>query len=280
MNEAQGSLVGPAAVDMSGRYAIVTGGSKGIGAGCARALIAAGADVTILARGEESGRATAAALTAEGPGRCDFVAVDVSDLDALAECIRSLSESRGQLDTLVNNAVSFPGWKPVDDITQAVLLETLRVNMGAYFVASQAALPFLRRTRGTIVNLSSLSGELGGWHDALYSSTKGGITAMTRALAVEEAANGVRVNAILPGNILSDARARGEAALRNGQAFHDYIERWQWLGRSGTNEEVGNVALFLASPMASFCTGICVVVSGGLELGYGVKEPYPDFDAG
>lgn len=127
--------------------------------------------------------------------------------------------------------------------------------------------------------MSSLAGELGGWHDALYSATKAGITGFTKALAVEEGVSGVRVNAILPGNIVSDARVRGEAATRRAQDFHDYLERWQWLGRSGTIDEVGNVALFLASDLSSYCTGITVNVSGGLEIGYGVKEPYPDFNA-
>jgi NAD(P)-dependent dehydrogenase (short-subunit alcohol dehydrogenase family) len=178
---------------------------------------------------------------------------------------------------LVNNAVRFPGWRPIDDISQDVIIDTLRTNLGAYIVGSQAALPYLRQTRGSIVNMSSVSGEIGGWHDALYSATKGAITSFTKALAIEEAANGVRVNAILPGNIVTEARVRSEAQHLRSDEFHDYLERWQWLGRSGTIDEVGNAALFFASDMASFCTGVSLIVSGGLELGYGVKEPYPDF---
>jgi NAD(P)-dependent dehydrogenase (short-subunit alcohol dehydrogenase family) len=269
--------VGPAAADMTGRVAIVTGGSKGIGAGCAHAFVAAGATVVIVARDAVAGAATANRLSSEGPGRCIFQPTDVSDFTTVRRVIDDVVTAHGRLDTLVNNAVLFPGWRPIDDVGEDLITETLRVNIGAYIVGSQAALPHLRRTRGSIINVSSIAGAVGGWHDALYSATKGAITSFTKALAVEEAANGVRVNAILPGNILTEARVRSEASVFRGQDFHDYLERWQWMGRSGTIEEVGNAALFLASEMASFSTGISLVISGGLEIGYGVKEPYPDF---
>ncbi len=274
-----GIPVGPRALDLSGRTALVTGGSKGIGAGAAAALVAVGAHVVIVSRDASAGEAVAAEITAQGPGECRHIAGDVADFGLLRRVVNAAANQSGRLDILVNNAVFFPGWQPIDTITDDVIHRALTTNVGAYVVASQAALPYLRRTRGSIVNVSSISGAIGGWHDAVYSATKGAITSFTKALALEEAQNGVRVNAILPGNIVTDARLKSEAATSRSQEFHEFLERWQWLGRSGTVEEVGNAVLFLASEMGSFCTGISLIVSGGVELGYGVKEPYPDFNA-
>jgi L-fucose dehydrogenase len=262
---------------MSGRVAIVTGGSKGIGAGCAHALVAAGATVAIIARDPGAGKATAERLTSIGPGRCVFEQLDVSDFAALRRVIVDIAAAYGRLDTLVNNAVLFPAGGRIDDVDEGHLAETMRVNLGSYVVGCQAALPYLRRTRGSIINVSSLAGELGSWRGTIYSATKGAITSFTKSLAMEEATNSVRVNAILPGNIVSDARRRAEAATLRPEELSEYLERSQWLGRSGTIEEVGNAALFLASDMSSYCTGISLVISGGLELGYGIKEPPPDF---
>ena len=206
-----------------------------------------------------------------------FRQCDVSDASAVQALIDGVVQEFGRLDCLVNNAIAFGGWKAIDEIDLELAERLLRTNILGYFVSAQRALPHLRRSKGTIVNVSSLGGELGLWHDSIYSASKGGITALTRSLAVDEAIHGVRVNAILPGNILSDARTRAEAASAQPEKLHDYIERWQWMGRSGTIDEVGMAALFLATPMSSFCTGISLVISGGLELGLGVKEPYMDF---
>jgi NAD(P)-dependent dehydrogenase (short-subunit alcohol dehydrogenase family) len=264
-------------LDFSGRVVLVTGGSKGIGAGVAEAFVRAGATVDVVGRDEADGAATAGRLEI-GLGTCRSRSVDVADFDALRAAIADTAATHGRLDVMVNNAAYFPGWQPIDDVSDDTLLRALRTNVGAYVVGSQAALPHLRRSGGSIVNIGSVSGELGGWHDAVYSSTKGAIASFTRALAVEEAGSGVRVNVILPGNIVTEARHRSVGASDDPDLTHRTLERWQWLGRSGTVGEVGDAALFLASPMASFCTGISLVVSGGLELGYGAKVPYPELE--
>ena len=263
--------------DLGGQVAIVTGGSRGIGAGIAGALADAGATVAILGRDESSGRETASEITARGAGRVEFVRCDVARLDDLRETVDRVAGEHGRLDCLVNNAVTYSGAVALDDLELELLERMLRTNVVAYFVASKAALPHLRRTGGRIVNVSSLAGELGLWHSTAYCATKGAITAFTRALAVDEAANGVRVNAILPGNIMSDTQVQGIAASADPEGFQAYVESWQWMGRIGTIDEVGQAALFLASAMSTYTTGTCLVVSGGLELGAGPKGPMTDF---
>jgi NAD(P)-dependent dehydrogenase (short-subunit alcohol dehydrogenase family) len=125
--------------------------------------------------------------------------------------------------------------------------------------------------------MGSLTSVLGHHLATIYCATKGGISAFTKALAVDEAKNGVRVNAVLPGNVLTQSRADLEANMKNGRAFHDYVEKWQWTGRSGTVEEVGQACLFLASDQARFITGVELILSGGAELGFGPKVPIPEF---
>jgi NAD(P)-dependent dehydrogenase (short-subunit alcohol dehydrogenase family) len=107
----------------------------------------------------------------------------------------------------------------------------------------------------------------------MYCASKGGIAALTKALAIDEARNGVRVNVVLPGNILTARRIERLAEMENGEAIDNWVDSWQWPGRSGTIEEAGHACLFLASDGASFITGIELIISGGAEIGYGIKVP-------
>jgi NAD(P)-dependent dehydrogenase (short-subunit alcohol dehydrogenase family) len=181
----------------------------------------------------------------------------------------------GRLDCLINNAGQHPPHKTIDEFSIADFIALLQLNLVSYFAASKSALPYLRRTRGSIVNMSSLTGHVGQSGATTYSATKGGITAFTKALAIDEAKNGVRVNAISPGNIVTQSRLDHEARAQDRQALHEHIESLQWMGRSGTIEEAGNACLFLASDAASFITGIELLLTGGAELDTGRKAPMP-----
>jgi meso-butanediol dehydrogenase/(S,S)-butanediol dehydrogenase/diacetyl reductase len=130
-------------------------------------------------------------------------------------------------------------------------------------------------TRGSIVNINSVVAKMGAWHDSAYSATKGAGTAFTRSLAIDEAPGGVRVNGVLPGNVVTENRFRVENAMRDPAAFHDYVEACQWLGRSAKPEEVASVVLFLASDAASYITGANIPVTGASELGIGLKTGIP-----
>jgi NAD(P)-dependent dehydrogenase (short-subunit alcohol dehydrogenase family) len=259
------------------KVALITGGSKGIGSGCAKVFTEAGGTVVICDRDQVNGLRLADQLSAEGPGTCHFEECDVRRPVDIERVVRTAIARHGRLDCLINNAGVAPPPRPIDDLSVEDFDELLRMNLVSYFVGCKLALPYLRQTRGSIINMGSLTSNLGHHRLTIYCATKGAISAFTKALAIEEAANGVRVNAVLPGNILTQSRVDYEARMKNSQAFHDYVEKWQWLGRSGTIEEVGYACLFLASDQARFITGIELILSGGAELGFGPKEPMPEF---
>ena len=252
---------------------LITGGSKGIGSGCARVFVCAGARVLICDIDEETGRALAAELTATGPGECHFEPCDVGQPAQLERIIEQTVARFGRLDCLINNAGQHPPHQPIDDFSIEAFKELLQLNLVSVFAACKYALPHLRKTRGSIINLGSIVGAIGQWQATTYCASKGGVHGLTKALAIDEAEHGVRVNAILPGNILTQSRLDFEAGMEHGQAFHDFVETWQWTGRSGTIEEAGNLCLFLASDAASFITGAELHLTGGIELGQGPKVP-------
>jgi NAD(P)-dependent dehydrogenase (short-subunit alcohol dehydrogenase family) len=252
---------------------LITGGSKGIGEGCARAFAAAGARVAIADVDEPAGRALAESLTADGPGECQYFPCDVRDEAQLKRTIDAAAGRFGRLDCLINNAGWHPPSKPIDDFSTDEFRDLLQLNLVAVFAGCKFALPYLRQARGSIINISSLVAVMGQEHATTYCATKGGVSAFTRGLAIDEARHGVRVNAVLPGNVLTPMRVASVAASPDPQALNDTIESWQWTGRSATTGEIGQVCLFLASDAASFVTGIELNATGGAELGYGIKMP-------
>ena len=221
-------------IDLDGRVALITGGSDGVGSGCARVFVEAGAAVVITSRGVERGEAFAAELTAAGPGTCRFIRCDVSITSDLREAIEHVAASEGRLDYLVNNAGQNFGWKPIDEIAVEDFVRLLGINLVPYFAASKFALPHIRSSHGSIVNIGSIVSETGFYWSPDYTATKGAITSLTKALAVDESVNGVRVNAVLPGNVMTRRRREIEAEAADGAALHEFMETWQWLGRSGT----------------------------------------------
>jgi NAD(P)-dependent dehydrogenase (short-subunit alcohol dehydrogenase family) len=255
------------------KVAIVTGGSKGIGEGVARVFVAAGAKVVISSRGEKEGKSLAKELTTMGPGTCDYMHCDVSHPEEIKELIEKTVKLHGRLDCLVNNAGWHPDHKTIDDFSIEDFESLLRLNLVSYFAACKYALPHLRKTHGNIINMSSLVGEMGQEWATTYVSTKGGITALTKALAVDEARNGVRVNVVLPGVIITPLGESFIGSKEEPEKVRDFINSWQWNGRRGTIEEVGYACLFLASEGAAFITGIELIISGGAELAYGIKYP-------
>jgi NAD(P)-dependent dehydrogenase (short-subunit alcohol dehydrogenase family) len=259
------------------KVTLITGGSQGIGRGCAEVFTEAGAPVVICSRNREVGEALAAQLTDKGPGSCQFEPCDVSQSDQIKRVIEVAIERHGRLDCLINNAGRHPPFKPIDQFSIREFKDLLELNLVSYFAACKFALPHLRETRGSVINMGSLVGISGDHWTSTYCATKAGISGLTRALAIDEAANGVRINAVLPGNIITQSRLDLQAKMEDGQAFHDYVERWQWIGRSGSIHEVGHACLFLASDNAGFITGIELILAGGAELGLGPKGPFPKF---
>jgi len=254
-----------------GQVVLITGGSRGIGEGIARAFVSAGAAVVICGRDSKTGEAAAGEMNGAGPGTCRFTRCDVSKSEDNERLIRTTVEDMGRLDCLINNAGWHPPYVPIDEFSVAEFVQLLRLNLVSYFELSRLALPALRLSGGSIINVGSLVGTIGQEGATMYCATKGGIDGLTRALAVDEARHGVRVNAVLPGAIETplyreylDGQADPEEAER-------LVARWQWMGRVGQPAEVGAVCVFLASEAASFVTGVGIPISGGAELAYGYK---------
>ncbi|HEY6551902.1 MAG TPA: SDR family NAD(P)-dependent oxidoreductase [Vicinamibacteria bacterium] len=256
------------------RYAskvvLVTGGSLGIGEGCVRAFAGAGATVAFCARREAEGQALAAEVTRLGPGRAEFLRCDVSKEAEVRSLVREVVSRQGRLDCLVNNAGWHPPHKPIDDFSAQEFRDLLELNLVSIFVACQEALPHLRKTKGNVINMSSLVGAMGQIHATTYVATKGAITAFTKALAIDEAAHGVRVNSVSPGNVWTPLWKEAVDASGDPGATRAAGEAAQLLGRMGTIEEAGRLCLFLAAE-ATFTTGVDHILSGGAELGYGRK---------
>jgi NAD(P)-dependent dehydrogenase (short-subunit alcohol dehydrogenase family) len=254
----------------AGKVVLITGGSKGIGKGCVKTFVAEGSNVVFCARNRDEGKSLAFELSEQGPGKATFIPCDVMNTDEIRQLLDQTISQHGRLDCLINNAGWHPPHKSIDEFSVQDFRDLLDLNLVSIFAACKFSLPHLRKTQGNIINLSSLVGTMGQLYATTYVATKGAITAFTKALAIDEAEFGVRVNSVSPGNIytplwqeaIDDAddphqcRADGEAA--------------QLLGRMGTIEEAGKLCLFIASD-ATFTTGVDHIISGGAELGYGRK---------
>jgi NAD(P)-dependent dehydrogenase (short-subunit alcohol dehydrogenase family) len=253
------------------KVVIITGGSRGIGEGCVRVFTAAGASVVFCSRGEPEGALLRDELKALGRGQVDFTKCDVSSIDEIDALIRKTVALHGRLDCLINNAGWHPPHKPIDEFSIEDFRDLLNLNLVSVFAACKFALPHLRRVQGNIINMSSLVGAMGQLHATTYVATKGAITAFTKALAIDEAKHGVRVNSISPGNIYTPLWQEAIDAAPDADTCRAEGEAAQLLGRMGTSEEVGKLCLFIAAD-ASFTTGVDHIISGGAELGYGRKS--------
>jgi len=239
------------------RVAIVTGGTRGIGAAVTRRLAAAGVDVVAVYRGDA---ATAQALAAESD-RITTTQVDVADGAACADLVRQVVAERGRLDHLVNNAGLLVEAASVD--TDPVDWErVVAVNLSAAFHLSRAAIPVMRTAGfGRIVNVSSVTAVMGSPTEAAYGAAKAGLHGLTRSLARETARAGITVNCVVPGVFETDMTAA--MPERTQQA----IQRMIPVGRRGHPDELARAVCFLLAEDAGYLTGSVLTVDGGLSMG-------------
>ena len=254
-----------------GKVTIITGGSKGIGEGCVRVFVTAGAKVVFCSRGEEQGRALEKEVNARGPGEAAFIPADISKVEDVKRLIDDTVSRHDRIDCLINNAGWHPPHHPIDEFSVEDFRSLLDLNVIGMFAACKFALPHLRKTKGNIINLSSLVGKFGQLGATTYVATKGAVTAFTKALAVDEAAHDVRVNSVSPGNVWTPLWKEAVDAAPDPEKCRADGEAAQPLGRMGTIEEAGKLCLFLAAE-ATFTTGADHLLSGGAELAYGRKS--------
>jgi NAD(P)-dependent dehydrogenase (short-subunit alcohol dehydrogenase family) len=252
------------------KVTLVTGGSRGIGEGCVRVFTQAGAKVVFCSPNEPEGRALESQVNALGPGQAQFFSCDVTKTDDLCDLITRIAADYGQIDCLINNAGWHPPHKPIDEFSLEEFRALLELNLVSMFAACKFALPYLRQTKGNIINLGSLVGTMGQLYATTYVATKGAVIAFSKALAIDEAAHGVRVNSVSPGNIYTPLWQEAIDASPDPQKTRADGEAAQLLGRMGTIEEAGKLCLFIAAE-ANFTTGVDHLLSAGAELSYGRK---------
>jgi gluconate 5-dehydrogenase len=244
---------------LDGRVALVTGSNRGIGFALARGLANAGATVILNGRDRERTEAAARGLKEEGLSASTSI-TDVTDRDAVLREVNRIEEQFGALDVVVNNAgiqyrapfVEFPVEK-FDAI--------MRCNVyGPFFVAQAAAKGMISRGRGSIINICSVQSELGRPSIVPYTTSKGAMKMMTKAMAAELGPSGVRVNGLAPGYFRTDLNE----VLTKDPGFSDWLVNRTPLGRWGETDELIGAAIFLASDAASFVTGQMIYVDGGI----------------
>ncbi|MDQ0874507.1 NAD(P)-dependent dehydrogenase (short-subunit alcohol dehydrogenase family) [Paenibacillus sp. V4I3] len=253
-------------MNLAGKTAIVTGGGSGIGEAIVRLFAAQGAAVIIADWNEQGASRLAEELTSSGHQVVE-VKVDVSRDSDVRELIQETLHRFGQLDVLVNNAaVILP--KFLEEVEEEEWDRLFNINLKSVFLMVKHAIAELRKTRGAIVNMASLNGLIGQKMNPVYAATKGGVVAMTKALALDYAPDGVRVNCICPAGVSTPLLQHWIQEQDDPMATIKILNDMHPIGRPATSEEVAQAALFLASTQSGFITGVALPVDGGASLGY------------
>ncbi|MCX5496612.1 SDR family oxidoreductase [Kaistia dalseonensis] len=262
--------------ELAGKVALVTGGATGIGLGAARALAAEGAALVLFGPDVGALERAAADLVAIG-ATVRTVQGDVASGPSVAGLVDTIECAFGRLDIIVNSAAIQP-YGTVETMAEADWDRVLAVNLKGIYLTGHYGIPLMRAGGGgAIVNVASVQGIACQTNVAAYVASKGAALALTRAMALDHAKHGIRVNAVCPGSIDTPMlRFAASENLGPGETEDDVIAKWgaaHPIGRVGTTDDVGAMIAFLAGPRAAFCTGGEYKVDGGLLAKIGVVLP-------
>lgn len=247
---------------LEGKVALITGGTSGIGSATALRFSEEGATVVITGRNAERGEQLVEQIVAAG-GEAMFIRSDVRLAEDCRDAVEQTLARFGKIDVLFNNAGVFHP-KNVPDCTEEEWDETIDSSLKGAFLMSKYALPsMIGRGSGSIIHTSSGWGFQGGDKAAAYCAAKGGLVVMAKAMAIDHGPDGIRVNCVCPGDVLTPMLP--DDAAKRGMAWEDYAAgaAKRPLGRIGTAEDIANAVLYLASDESSFVTGESLVVDGG-----------------
>ncbi len=249
--------------DLSGRVAIVTGSTKGIGRAMAEGLAASGASVVVSSRKQDACETVAAEIQEATGSRAIGIACHVGDWDAVGELIAGVKDQLGRIDVLVNNAGINPARIGPADMTLEYWRKVFAVNVEGPLRTSQLAAPIMRdQGGGSIVNIASMGGYSGGASICAYAASKAALINLTKSMAQEWASWKVRVNALSPGPFLSEMMEGGE---RTAPGFKDMVAAGTLMRRIADPSEIVGPVLYLASDASSYVTGDDISVSGGMQ---------------
>ncbi|WP_160714225.1 SDR family NAD(P)-dependent oxidoreductase [Chitinophaga solisilvae] len=243
---------------------LLTGGADGIGWECAVAFAKSGAAVCI-ADINEGGRDRIAELPGSGHlfRRCD-----VTSVTDVKETISAITALHGRLDAVHNNAGLAKPSSPLHDTTEEEWQALMDVNLKSIYLTTRFAFPHLRESKGSILSTTSLVGTIGQNNHAAYVATKGAVSALTKAMALDYAPYGIRVNAVAPAAVSTPMLEKWSSEQPNADVMQQYLDRLHPLGPMPEGDVIADACVFLLSHAARFITGCILPVSGGAELGY------------
>ncbi len=253
------SLPGIKLFDLTGKSAVITGGSKGLGLAMAEGLASAGANVTLLSRHADEAQSAAEQIQIDYGTKAIGIGADVTSESGVCNAIQTVEKTFGRIDILINSA-GINIRRPIEELSLAEFEQVMKTNVTGTWLACRAVLPLMKRGGwGRIINLASTLGVVGLAGRTPYASSKGAIVQMTRTLALETASHGITVNAICPGPFLTEMN-QPIADTEDGQKFvvgATALKRW------GRVEEIQGAAIYLASDASSYTTGSLLTVDGG-----------------
>ncbi|OPA80528.1 short-chain dehydrogenase [Paenibacillus selenitireducens] len=255
-------------MSLQGKVCIVTGGGSGIGEVTVKRFASEGATVIIADVNEQGAqRVVHEILRHNGSASVMSVRTDVSDDREVRSLVTEVISQYGHIDVLFNNAATILP-KALEEVSEHEWTRVIDINLKSVYLMIKYTIPYLRVTRGSIVNMASLNGLVGQKQNAVYAATKGGIIAMTKALAIDYAPEGVRVNCICPAGVMTPLLEKWTMEQADPEEVRTSLNEMHALGRPARAEEISDAVVFLASQSSQFITGVALPVDGGASLGY------------